>query len=63
MHIVSTSLVFLNGSMKIPKNCVDGETNFLKNYQGKSGVQRENAKFVGVMGFFHFSLLTTFTYL
>ena len=32
--------------------------NFLKNHQSKRGGERENAKFVRVMGFSHFNLLT-----
>ena len=39
------------GEMKIPKYWVGGGN------QGKLGGQRENMNFVGVMGFFHFSLL------
>ena len=39
------------GEMKLPKNWVGGGN------QGKFGGQRENMNFVGVMGFFYFSLL------
>ena len=39
------------GEMELPKNWVGGGN------QGKFGGQRENMNFVGVMGFFHFSLL------
>ena len=44
--------------MKIPKNWVGVGTNFLKNLSGPKGEGRENIKFVGVMGFFHFNLFT-----
>ena len=39
------------GELKIPKNWVGGGN------QGEFGGQRGNMNFVGVMGFFHFSLL------
>ena len=51
---------FIEGGMKIPKNWVGGEPIILKSYQGKTGGQRENTKFVGVIGFFRFSLENLF---
>ena len=43
--------------MKIQKNWVGGDEH-LKNHQGKKGGEKENTKLAGVMGFFHFNLLT-----
>ena len=46
------------GDENSPKLGRSGGINFLRNCQSKTGRQRENTKFVGVVGFFHISLLT-----